>query len=529
MVKGFRQIALITTLSRVFGLLRDVCYFYYFGAGAVLDAWFIAFKIPNLSRRLFGEGAAAASLIPVYSRELQKDKKQAASLANTVVTAVIVMLSVIVILGWIGIGAYYIFFQPNTETRLILSLTSIMLPYMLLICTVAILAGILHVHRHFASPALAPIVLNIFIISAVVITGSILKMSQVQRLFAVAVTVLIAGLVQIAIQIPPLRANSVAIKPAWQIRSEAFKKILFMMGPMILGLTATQINTLFDDVIAWCFSGSVEKGDFFFLFGRQIAYPLRRGCVSHLNAAQRLYQMPLGVFGISLATAIFPVMSARAASEDTDGLRKTISDGFKSAIFIGTPATVGMLLVAVPLVSAAFEHGMFVAADTRATAMTLIFYALGLNGYFIQQIATRAFYSMHEPKVPMHSALIAVCANIVLNLTLIWIWGTGGLACSTAVCSYLQVTILTLSLRRRLGTSILHGVPSAAVRTLAATSVMAIAGIGILYFCRNLPDGFRYDILRLALIVPSAAIVYLLTAKLMKIEMLSLLTGRRHS
>jgi putative peptidoglycan lipid II flippase len=476
---------------------------------------------------LFGEGAAAASLIPVYSRELQKDSKKAASLANTVVTVVFVILSIIVILGWIGIAAYYFFFRPDNETSLILSLTSVMLPYMLLICTVAILAGILHVHGHFATPAMAPIVLNIFIISAVIITSSLLKVSQSQRLFIVAYAVLIAGLVQIAIQIIPLRANSVIIRPAWQVRSEAFKKILLMMGPMILGLTATQINTLFDDVIAWWFSGSVEKGDVFTFLGHTIAYPLRRGSVSHLNAAQRLYQMPLGVFGISLATAIFPVMSARAAGEDIGGLRKTISDGFKSAIFIGTPATVGMLLVAGALVSAAFQHGKFDAADTRATTMTLVFYSLGLNGYFIQQIVTRAFYSIHEPKVPMHSAMIAVCANIILNLSLIWVWGTGGLACSTAICSYLQVTILTLSLRRRLGASILHGIPWAAVRTFAATAIMGIAGIAILYFCRNFPEGFRYNILRLALLVPTAGTVYLLTAKLMNIEMLSLLTGRR--
>jgi putative peptidoglycan lipid II flippase len=529
MIKGFRQIASLTALSRVFGLVRDICYFYFFGAGMFLDAWFIAFKIPNLSRRLFGEGAASASLIPVYSKELHEDKQKAAKLVDTVVTVLFVILAAIVLLGWLGIWIYYKLFKTVPETRLILSLTSVMLPYMLLICLVAILAGVLNVHRHFAAPAAAPIVLNIFIITTLLVTGLILKVDAKVQLFATAIAVLVAGLVQIAIQVPFLRANGVSIRPAWEIQSEAFKKIILMMGPMILGLTATQINTLFDDVIAWWFSGSVEKGDVFFLFGNQIMYPLRRGCVSHLNAAQRLYQMPLGVFGISLATAIFPVMSAKAAAEDFDGLRETISQGIRGALFIGIPSTVGMFLIAKPLVSALFEHGRFTQADTQAASSTLLFYALGLSGFFTQQILTRAFYSMHEPKIPMRSALIAVFANIVLNLTLIWIWGTGGLACSTALCSYLQVVILTVSLRHRLGTAILHGVFIATTKTASATILMAIVGVVILHFCGKWPDNFRFNILRIVLIVPSAAVVYLLAARLLRIKALSLLTSKKPS
>lgn len=525
MIKGFRQIASLTALSRVFGLIRDVCYFYFFGAGTLLDAWFIAFKIPNLSRRLFGEGAASASLIPVYSEQLHKDRQKAAQLVNTVVTVLSVLLAALILLGWLGIAAYYKLFAANSETRLILSLTSIMLPYMLLICIVAILAGVLNVHRHFACPAAAPIVLNILIIGTVVVTGSILKIQAREQLFAVAVAVLIAGLVQLAIQIPPLRANAVSIKPAWEIHSDAFKKIIMMMGPMILGLTATQMNTLFDDIIAWCFSASAQKGDVFLLMGRQITYPLRRGCVSHLNAAQRLYQMPLGVFGISLATAIFPVMSAKAAEKDIGALRKTISDAVKGAIFIGMPATVGIILVARPLVAAAFEHGRFTQADTQAAATTLLFYALGLNGFFIQQIVTRAFYAMHDPKMPMLSALIAVCANIVFNLTLIWVWGTGGLACSTALCSYLQVVILVAALRGRLGAAILHGAVRETAKTVAATILMAVVGGGIIHLCRTLPASFWFDILRLVMVVPAAAAAYLAAAKLLHIEMLSLLTS----
>ena len=525
MIKGFRQIASLTALSRVFGLIRDVCYFYFFGAGTLMDAWFIAFKIPNLSRRLFGEGAASASFIPVYSQLLQKDPQKATRLVDTVVTALFVLLAALTLLGWVGIAAYYKLFETNSETRLILSLTSIMLPYMLLVCMVAILAGILNVHRHFACPAAAPIVLNIFIISTVVVTGSIFKIEAKEQLFTVAVAVLIAGLVQIAIQIPPLRAYAVSIRPAWEIHSDAFRKIIVMMGPMILGLTATQINTLADDLIAWWFSGSQEKGGFFELLGSEIEYPMWRGSVSHLYYSQRLYQLPLGVLGISLATAIFPVMSADAARKDFAALRATISKGIRGAVFVAVPATVGLIIVARPLISAAFRHGRFTDNDTDMVVQTLGFYALGLCGYFAQHILARAFYSMQDSKTPMRSALLAVAANILLNLTLIWFLGAGGLAAATAICSYLQVVILVVVLRRRLGRLILEGLFVGFIKTVVATGFMSLVGILITIAMRGLPMDRLSNILRLGVVVLSAAAAYLLTARLLGIEMLSLFTG----
>jgi len=523
MIKGFRQIASLTAVSRVFGFIRDVAYSHFFGATALLDAWTIAFKIPNLARRLFGEGAASASFIPVYSEELHKDPGQASRLANTVVTVLFVLLAVIVLVGEGIIWGYYKFFSPTGETGLILSLTSIMLPYMLLVCTVAILAGILNVHRHFAAPAAAPIALNIFIIGSILLTGWVFGLEAREQLFFVAVAVLIAGLAQIAIQIPPLRAGGISIRPAWGIHSEAFKKIVVLMGPMILGLTATQINTLADDLIAWWFSGSAEKGEFFVLLGAKIAYPLERGSVSHLYYAQRLYQLPLGVFGISLATALFPVMSTYAAKKDFAGLGRTVSQGLCSCLFIAIPASIGLVAIARPLISLAFQHGQFSGEDTSTVSWTLLFYALGLCGYFAQQVVARAFYSMQDSRTPTQSALIAVFANIILNLTLIWFLGTGGLACATAVCSYLQVAILVAALRRRLGSSILNGLALALVKTIAATLCMSAAIAAALWLSKNWADIFK-----LLLIVPSAAGVYLLAAKLLHIEMLSLITGGKH-
>jgi len=527
MVKGFRQIALLTAFSRVLGLVRDMAFSYFLGASGVMDAWVIGFKIPNLTRRLFGEGAASASFIPVYSEELQRDRARADRLACTVVTVVFLILAGVVLVGEVGVWAYYTFFSKHESTKLMLGLTGIMLPYMVLVCVVALLGGVLNSHRHFAAPAAAPIVLNIFIIGSLCFTGWVLVMAPTKQVFIVAAAVIAAGFVQIAIQIPPLSARGVCLRPAWDIHSEAFKKILLLMGPMVLGLTVTQINTLADDIIAKCLSGSAQKGQFFAWFGASVRYPLWDGAVSKLYYSQRLYQFPLGVLGISLATAIFPVMSVEAARKDFNALRRTISLGLRGAVFIAIPATVGLILVARPLVAAVFGHGEFAKSDTNTewTACTLSFYALGLCGYFWQQIAARAFYSTQDSKMPAFTAVVAVFANIALNLTLIWFMGTAGLAFSTAICSYLQVVVLVFVLRGRLGESLLDGLVVTITKTIIATGFMWLAGWAILTAMRGLPISRWFDVLRLVVVVPSATMAYIVAAKLLRIKMLSLITG----
>jgi putative peptidoglycan lipid II flippase len=522
MIKGFRQIALLTMLSRVLGMLRDMTFAYFLGAGVLMDGWTVGFKIPNLARRLFGEGAASSSLIPVYSVELEKDKNKADRLALTVVTAVFLVLVVAVLLGETIIWIYYKYFSVYQGTKLKLVLSGIMLPYAILICVTALLAGILNAHRHFAAPAAAPVLLNILIIMSLCFSRWFLGMPPRSQVLTLTVAVIFAGFIQLLIQVPPLRARGISLRPAWDIHSEAFRKVFFLMGPMVIGLTATQINTLADDLIALWLSGSDEKGQFFTWFSRQIKYPVWEGAVSHLFYAQRLYQFPLGVLGISLATAIFPVMSSDAAKNDFAALSKTVSRGLRSAIFVALPATVGLLVVGKSLVSVLFERGRFTAGDTNLTTWTLSFYVLGLVGYFAQQVATRAFYSMQDSKIPARSAVIAVFTNIVLNLTLIWLLGTGGLAASTALCSYLQVVILVTVLRKRLGSGVLEGLAWAIGKTIIATICMYAVILIVLVFSKDLADIFK-----LLLTVPLAVVVYILAAKFLRIEMLSLLIGSR--
>ncbi len=526
MVKGFRQIAILTVASRVLGFIRDMAFAYFLGAGGLFDGWAIAFKIPNLARRIFGEGAAAASFIPIYSEELHHRPESANKLAGTVVTAVAVLLACVVLVGEGIIWGYYTFFSKYPGTDLKLELAGIMLPYMILICVVAILAGILQTHRHFAAPAMAPLVLNIFIIGSLCFSGWVLSVRPERQVFVVAVAVIAAGLAQLAMQLVPLHARGIQLRPAWQVQSEAFRKIIILMGPMILGMTVTQINTLADDFIALWFSGSAEKGEYFLLFGRQIRYPFWAGTVSHLYYSQRLYQFPLGVLGISLATAIFPVMSADAVRKDTAALLKTISRGLQGAIFIALPATAGLILISTIIVRVAFEHGAFGPADTAITSIVLSFYALGLCGYFLQQIVTRSFYAMQDSKLPAQTAAVAVVANIILNLTLIWFMGAAGLALATAICSYLQVVILTALLRYRFESMNYRGLGVTFFKSAIATTVMYLAGLAVLKLTINWPISTKFDALRLLAVVIPCAAIYIAAAKVLRIEALGLLTGK---
>jgi putative peptidoglycan lipid II flippase len=539
MVKGFRQLAVLTMISRVLGFARDTAYAIVFGPGTLLDAWFIAFRIPNLGRRLFGEGAASSSVIPVYSEQLHNDPQRAGRLAQTVISVLLVVLTGLVLAGEIVILVLYRLWGVNPETKLVFALTAVTLPYMILICLVAVVAGLLNAHKHFFSPALAPIIMNLCIIAGAVAAAFVFPVplknngaiSQeihsfanpaVKQIFLVALAVIIAGFCEFGAQLPPFFKKGFSLRPAWDIHNEPFRRILRLMTPMIIGLTVTQINTLVDDIIAWCFSGSPEKGSSFVLFGREIAYPLWRGSVSYLGYAQHLYQLPLGIFGISLATAIFPVMSAFTAKKDYDGLSKMVSTGLRSSIFVAIPCSIGLILVAGPFISVWLRHGNFQPKDVPGVVWPLAFYAIGITGYFFQHIVVRAFHSLQDPVPPVRTGLLAVVANFFLNIILIWPLGTGGLAASTAICSYLQVGILIVILRKRLGQFVLEGVRLTAVKTAIASILMTVAILVVYWIGRD-----WHNIIKLAVVIPASVTVYLVAARLLRIPELSLLTGKK--
>ena len=525
MAKGFRQIASLTLLSRVLGMLRDMTFAHFLGRTLLMDMWVIAFKIPNLARRIFGEGALSASLIPIYIEQLQRDRSAADGLANTVLTALVLSLGSLVLLGQAALLLFAYLGTDDADTGRMLTLAATMLPYMVMICSVAAIAGILQAHGHFMAPALAPVVLNVVVIGSFLVSGWGLGFPPERQLRFAAVGVLVAGGLQLLLQVPALRAHGFRIRPSCQFNSVEFRRIMLLMGPMVLGLTVTQINTLADDVIAKALSG--PAGEIVLkISGWSIAFPLRDGAVSSLFYSQRLYQFPLGVLGISLATAIFPVMSSDAARGDHAALCRTLSRGMRSALCVAIPAMAGLWLVGRPLVSAIFQHGEFSAEDSSMVAATLAVYAIGLSGYFMQQIITRAYFAVQDSKMPLRSALIAVSVNVVLNLVLIWPLGTRGLALATAFCSYLQVAILILGMRRRFGRSVLDGVMKVLCKTAVASLAMTLAGWGIRGLLAGLPETRLFDVARVLALVVGGGGVYWGACRCLHIEEVQLLLGK---
>ena len=527
-VSAAKLISLMTLLSRILGLVRDSLLNRYFGPD-IMHYFLIPFQIPNLSRRLFGEGALTAALIPVYTEELKADPIKAKLLARSVITLLVIFLSIITLIG-LAVVAGCSFFGRNTflsETQMQLSLTAIMLPYMILICSVALVGGLLQVHRHFLAPAAAPIFLNTTIITGVIFfcnkVDSVSKVYEPSwdQIYIVAWSILIAGIIQFAIQIPALKKHKISLMPRMVFNEEPIRKIFRIMAPMLIGLAALQINTLLDNLIAFYLSATPKNGDSFTLLGQTISYPVVQGSVDYLYCAQRCYQFPLGVFGIALATAIFPFLSSCVVNNDMKGFGRQLNHGIRLTLFIAIPATIGMAIVATPMVKAIFEGGKFTEADTAKTASTLIYYSVGITAYCLLQLVVRAFYSFKDSITPMKIAVRMIVLNFLLNIILIWPLATGGLGLSTAVSAMIQVIVLFCILIKRYQLDISGDYLSCIFKSCVATGFMAVAGMGLSSITSSLDKYSQISILTFG-----CAAVYYIIAKLLKAEELSLLTSR---
>ncbi len=508
-ISSARLIGALTLLSRILGLLRDAVCLRYFGT-EVWHYFSMPFQIPNLFRRLFGEGALSAALIPVYSEKLHEDPHKAALLARSVVTLLVVALSGLTLLGLCVIYIGWLVSSRGFETWLVLSLTAMMLPYMILICTVATVGGLLNVHRHFAAPAAAPMLLNISIITMVIWFREYFGESLWQQIFCVAAAILIAGVLQLMLQYPALRKHKINLQPYWNFSDPALRKIMRLMAPMIIGLSVVQINVLMDSLITYFLSGTDADASFT-LWGYSISYPVQVGSVAHLYCAQRLYHFPLGVFGLALATAIFPELSRQAARKNYADFSATLAQGIRTVVFLAIPVTVGIILIRAPYVAIIYERGEFISRDTNLVAWTLLFYSTGIIAYFMQQLVVRGYYSLQDSITPVRIAVWMVGLNFVLNLILIWPLGTGGPALATAVCAGIQVGILLWILIRRYDLKLNTGMRNMVIKTTIATLIMAGGGAWSLHTLSDFSA-----LLQLLVTVPLCAALFGLCSLVLK-------------
>ena len=467
--RNTRTFALLTALSRVTGLGRDAAMSRVFGAGLVMDAFFFAFMIPNLFRRLFGEGAVGAAFLRVYAQLDKTDPANASRLATLTVGLLITALGAVTLAGELVLTLLP---TATDEASLVVRLAMIMLPYMPMICVVAVLGAMLQVHGRFGPSAAVPIVLNLCLIGASVgLAPRFGALDRAGHVTAVAVSVIVAGLVQLVWMAWVLRgAGRFALdtKPA----REPMRAVLRQAGPMMLGLGVLQLNVFFDGVIA---SYPTTIGPT--ILGWD--YPLEAGALAVVSFAQRLYQFPLGVFGIAVATAIFPALARLA--DDRQAFADMLRRGLRLVVFIGLPASAGLALVGPLLVRVILEGGQFGAADADRVAFVLYGYAAGVWAYSIIHVLTRAFYAMGDAKTPVTVAVVMVVGNLLLNCTLIW---TGlreaGLAWSTALCAVAQSVVLLVLIRRRVPDILAATVVASGARTVALTVAMAATVAGTL-------------------------------------------------
>ncbi len=448
-----RTFAGVTIVSRVFGLARDATCAAVFGASPTWSAFVTAFVVPNLFRRLFGEGSLSAAFVPVYTKLRRDDPETAQKLAFVLTLIVLGATTVIAALGIGGIAVYGYVAQPaDGETRLFLLLAAIMLPFMPAICATAALGAVLQVHGRFGPVAAMPILLNAAMISAIVLGAIYLDTDVRTTAVFLAVGVTVAGVLQFVwslvelSDVLPLRRS---LGDAWRSARAPLARTARTAAPIMVGLGAMQLGLLIDGLIAgWpVVVGPTVAG---------VAYPLDESAAAVLYYAQRLYQLPIGVFVVALAAAIFPALS-RAADRPTE-FAEVLRRGVRTSVFLGAPAAVGLAAVAPSMVRVIYggakvgeEGGLGVSAAEAQRITAVVFaYAAAVVFAGLVQTLSRALYAGEKTRAPMVVALVTVGLNVVLNVVLIWPLGEIGLAVGTAVASAVQAGLLWRLARRDL-------------------------------------------------------------------------------
>lgn len=458
-IASVRVIMVLTMASRVLGLLRETVCAAIFGASGTWDAFNVAFQIPNLFRRLLGEGALNASFIPIFSQRYHtQGPKSAETAAREVIGLQVALLVVLTVVGELIVAGLWWFHPTNPRDRLTLILTALFLPHVVSICATAVLGGMLNVLRNFWIPTFAPIILNIFEVGGAAVAWWLHRghpdPTSVPRVYPVAIGVMIAGVVQIVIPWYALHRRGISLIPRIAWDDPAVRRVISLLAPTALGLAAVQINTMLDTQMAYWF----VPGE---------------GAPTILKNSMLLYQLPLGVIGISVATAIFEQMSAEAALGQIARLRDTALEGLKVILFVGLPISVGMCMLTWPLTAILFQHGRWTAAATDRTAYASLFFTLGIWAYMSQHVYARGFYALQKPQIPARISMYMVGLNLTLNLILVWPMKEAGLALSTAVSAYVQIILLSIAWRKLTGSFAIKGLLVSLLRTGLATAGMA--------------------------------------------------------
>ena len=438
MFKSTLIVSAMTLLSRILGFIRDVVFAREFAASAGMDAFLIAFKIPNFMRRLFAEGAFNQAFVPTLGEYKEtRDKEGVKDLIQHVSGTLGGWLFIITLIGVIAAPIVIMIFAPGyldqqnqSQYELTVSLLRITFPYILFISLVAFAGGILNTYQQFAVPAFTPVLLNLVLISA---TYWIVPMMD-EPVMGLAIGVFLAGLLQLLFQLPFIARMGFLSWPRWNPQHPGVKKILKLMLPALFGASVAQINLLLDTIIASL---------------------LATGSISWLYYSDRLMEFPLGILGVALATVILPSLSKQHVSESKEEFSATLDKAIRWVIYLGMPSAVGLFMLAAPIITTLFGSDKFLKIDIEMSAMSLMAYSFGLLGFVLVKVLLPGFYSRQDTKTPVKIGIIALAINMVFNIVIVLPWflldypgAHAGLAIATSISAFSNAFLLYHWLRK---------------------------------------------------------------------------------
>lgn len=482
----------MTLISRILGFARDVVIARLFGATSGADAFFVAFRIPNFWRRLFAEGSFSQAFVPILAEyKSQRGHEEVQELVDRVTGTLGVVLFGVTLIGVVASPLVVMLFAPGfldepDRYGMTVEMLRITFPYLLFVSLAALASGVLNTYGRFGVPAFTPVFLNIAMIVAAIWLAPHLE----NPVTALAWGVFFGGLIQLAFQLPFLKKIRLLPRPRWGWKDSGVRRVIKLMVPALFGVSVTQINLLFDTLIASF---------------------LVAGSVSWLYYSDRLVEFPLGVFGIALATVILPALSQKYTEAASAEFSRTLDWALRWVVLIGVPATLGLLLLAGPLLITLFQYGEFSAHDAEMSTRSLMAFSVGLTAYISIKVLAPAFYARQDTRTPVRIGIIAVLSNMVLNAVLVFPLQHAGLALATALAAFINAGLLYRVLRRQSVYQPQPGWVKFSVRVLAANVVMALLlwlGAG------DVRDWLQWPALtraaHLVLLVGAGMLVYLL-------------------
>lgn len=462
-IRSAGAVGAMTLASRTLGFVRDILMAGFFGTSGAMSAFVVAFKIPNLFRALFGEGALSAAFIPVFVETRQREGEASAwRLARRVFTASGAALALLVAIGMLGATLARQWPGLHERTTLILSLLQIMLPYTFFICLAAVAMAALNSFGRFALPAAVPCLLNVVWIGAIFFVCPRMGATPEARIHGVAWAVLVAGLLQWIVQVPPMMRLGFRPWPLGPGRDARLMRMIALMGPVALGRAVTQVNVALDALLAAA---------------------IGQWAAAALYYSERMIYLPMGIFATALGTVLLPLFSGHAARGDEEAIRRAVNHALRMLMFVMIPAAVGLWALSVPIVRMCFEWRTFDARSTLLTARALRFYAAGMIVFSLGKVFVPAFYALQDTRTPVRVGVWTVGLNIVLSIAFMLAWPLefkhAGIAFATVVAETVNGLWLAARLHRRLGSPGWRGIARSVARTGACALAMGAAAVAL--------------------------------------------------